>query len=97
MKTPSQSQLDSINPLSQLRRGNYNTPTFIIHGSEDEIIPLGQSIAFNDTMVERGLESGILIVEGAKHIHDLGVGEGSEMWNKGVGPGYDFLLKHLHV
>ena len=48
-------------------------------------------------MVERGLDSGILIVEGAKHIHDLSVGEGSEMWKKGVGPGYEFLLKHLHI
>lgn len=46
--------------------------------------------------MEKGLESGVLIVEGAKHIHDVGVGEGSEMWVKGVGPGYDFLLEHLN-
>lgn len=46
-------------------------------------------------MEEMGLDGGVLVVEGAKHIHDVGVGEGSEMWEKGVGPGYEFLLKHL--
>ncbi|KAL8770525.1 MAG: hypothetical protein Q9209_003781 [Squamulea sp. 1 TL-2023] len=94
-KPPTQSQLDSINPLTQVQRNNYHTPTFIIHGTKDEIIPYTQSIAFHKAMMEKGVASGILIVEGAKHIHDLGVDEGSQMWEEGVGPGYDFLLKHL--
>ncbi|KAL8777970.1 MAG: hypothetical protein Q9213_007622 [Squamulea squamosa] len=95
-KPPTQSQLDSINPLTQVQRNNYHTPTFIIHGTKDEIILYTQSIAFDQAMMENGVASGVLIVEGAKHIHDLGVGEESEMWEKGVGPGYEFLLKHLH-
>ncbi|KAL8998311.1 MAG: hypothetical protein Q9169_002625 [Polycauliona sp. 2 TL-2023] len=90
-----QHHLNAINPLHQLQTGNYNIPTFIVHGSDDEIIPHTQSIIFQRTMKEKGLESGVLIVEGAKHIHDVGIAEGNEMWEKGVGPGYDFLLKYL--
>ncbi|KAI4268683.1 MAG: hypothetical protein LQ337_007704 [Flavoplaca oasis] len=93
--TPNQTHLDAINPFYRLRHHNYHTPTFIIHGSEDEIMPPTHSISFHKSMEEMGLDGGVLVVEGAKHIHDVGVGEGSEMWEKGVGPGYEFLLKHL--
>ncbi|KAL8729519.1 MAG: hypothetical protein Q9166_004691 [cf. Caloplaca sp. 2 TL-2023] len=92
---PPQPHLDAINPIAQLRKGNYNVPTFIIHGSEDEILPCRTSVAFDKAMKERGVESGVLVVQGAKHIHDLGVGEGSEMWERGVGPGYGFLMRVL--
>ncbi|KAL8898519.1 MAG: hypothetical protein Q9192_002045 [Flavoplaca navasiana] len=93
--TPTQTHLNAINPFYQLRHRNYHTPTFIIHGSKDEIIPPTHSILFHKTMEEMGLDGGVLIVEGAKHIHDVGVGEGSEEWIKGVGPGYEFMLKYL--
>ncbi|KAL8699113.1 MAG: hypothetical protein Q9224_001556 [Gallowayella concinna] len=92
-----QSQIEAISPIAQLRKGSYNVPTFIVHGSEDEILPCNASVAFDKAMRERGIESGICVIEGAKHLHDLGVEEGSEMWMRGVGPGYEFLLKGLGI
>ncbi|KAL8803017.1 MAG: hypothetical protein Q9182_003443 [Xanthomendoza sp. 2 TL-2023] len=96
-KPVSQSQIESISPIAQLRKGNYNVPTFIVHGSEDEIVPCNMSVAFDEAMRERGMKSGVCVIEGAKHLHDLGVEAGSEMWVKGVRPGYEFLLEELGV
>ncbi|KAL8820375.1 MAG: hypothetical protein Q9223_001397 [Gallowayella weberi] len=96
-KPVTQSQIESVSPIAQLRKGNYNVPTFIVHGSEDEVLPCNMSVAFDKAMRERGMKSGVCVIEGAKHLHDLGVEEGSEMWAKGVRPGYDFLLRELGI
>lgn len=46
-------------------------------------------------MKDAGLKSRLVVVEGAKHIHDLTLKEGDEGWWEGVGIGYEFLLKEL--
>ncbi|CAL8574610.1 hypothetical protein XPA_000564 [Xanthoria parietina] len=56
---------------------NYHIPTFIV--------PVTQSLVFHQAMMDKEVESGFLVVEAAKHIHDVGVAEGSEMWVKGIG------------
>ncbi|KAI4234156.1 MAG: hypothetical protein LQ349_003972 [Xanthoria aureola] len=84
---PYQTHLNAINPLHQFRDNNYHSPTFVV--------PVIQSVVFHKAMMEKGLESGVLIIEAAKHIHDVGVPEGSEMWIRGIGPGYEFFLEHL--
>ncbi|KAL8721637.1 MAG: hypothetical protein Q9225_001726 [Loekoesia sp. 1 TL-2023] len=92
-----QTKIDAINPIAQVRNGKYQVPTFLIHGTDDEVVPYGMSVAFHEVLEERGIDSGVLLVDGAKHIHDLDCEPGSEMWDRGVDPGYDFLLKHLGV
>ena len=71
-------------------RGNYNTPTFLIHGTNDELIPWQQSKGTFDELVMRGIPSGIVLVEGAPHICDLSSEPESEGW-KAVVRGYEFL------
>ena len=70
-------------------------PTFLIHGTDDEIVPVHTAKRFRDVMQEKGVSGGMSIVEGASHIHDLGLAEGDEGWEEGVGVGYDFLLGEL--
>ena len=84
-----------MSPMSQLQLGTYTTPTFLIHGTEDEIVPYHTAVAFSKTMREMGVRGGLGVVEGARHIHDLKVAEGDEGWWDGAGVGYDFLLKEL--
>ncbi|KAL8898075.1 MAG: hypothetical protein Q9207_006891 [Kuettlingeria erythrocarpa] len=91
----SKEQLDSINPFAQLQLGKYHVPTFFIHGSEDEVVPCDMSVAFERALRARGVESGICVVQGKGHVCDLAVEVGTQAWQRGMGAGYEFLLKHL--
>lgn len=94
-RTPSRAEIEAISPIAQVRGGRYKVPTYSIHGEQDQIVPCEMSVAFDRALRENGVESGILVVKGARHIHDLNVEVGSEMWERGIGPGYDFLLSAL--
>ena len=36
---PSMEQIQSISPLAHIRAGSYKTPTFLIHGTRDDVVP----------------------------------------------------------
>ncbi|KAL8754939.1 MAG: hypothetical protein Q9184_004954 [Pyrenodesmia sp. 2 TL-2023] len=97
MPCVSKEQLAAINPLVQLQQGNYNVPTFFIHGSEDEVVPCEMSVAFERALRARGVASGICVVKGKGHVCDLGIEVGSQAWERGPGKGYEFLLEHLSL
>lgn len=85
----------SISPLSQLLNGTYTTPTFLIHGTEDEIVPYHTAVAFNEAMRGKGLKGGLGTLRGVRHIHDVGLGKGDKGWEEGVEVGYRFLFEEL--
>lgn len=89
----STSQIVEISPLAQTRAGKYHVPTFILHGTEDDVVPVSQSVEFEDALREQGVASGILVVEGKKHLYDLFLKPGTEEWERCVLPGYDFIAK----
>ena len=89
---PSPAQAASISPLAQIRQGAYDTPTFIIHGTGDQIAPFAGAESFVVELRERGIRHGFLPLEGLDHIHDLRLRPESEEWNTQVGPGYQFLF-----
>lgn len=88
---PSPARIASISPLARLLSGQYNTPTFIVHGTEDEVAPFGPAERFVTEMRARELPCGLLPLKGQKHIFDLGIEEGMEEWDELVAPGYRFL------
>lgn len=88
-------QVAAISPLAQVRNGTYKTPTFVVHGNKDEIVPYETAVRFVKEMREQGVECGFLTVEGAKHIHDLKLKPGTTSWEAEVAPGYEFLLRKL--
>nr|BAZ95871.1 polyketide synthase [Fusarium sp. NBRC100844] len=85
----------AFSPLNQVRRGNYHTPTYLIFGDEDEIAPFSKAVEFEQALIEKDVLCGFLPVTGAKHIFDLGLTPGSDGWEIGVGPGYDFLVRQI--
>lgn len=92
---PSEEKVTAADPMARVRNGEYATPTYLIHGDEDEIIPCRETMAFFDALQARGIESELLKVPGAKHLFDLQSKPGSREWEEGVGPGYEFLLRKL--
>ncbi|PYH92918.1 polyketide synthase [Aspergillus ellipticus CBS 707.79] len=97
LRPPSTAQVAAVSPVAQLRAGNYRTPTFLVIGEEDEIVPLTTAVKFSDARNKYGVAGGLLVVPGARHVHDLTVLPGTQEWEVGVGPGYEFLLRQLET
>ena len=91
---PTHEQIISISPQSQIVRGTYRTPTFLVHGTTDDLIPWTQSQKTHDALVEKGVEAGVAIVEGKKHLFDLYRDVDGKGW-EAVRRGYEFLFKQL--
>jgi acetyl esterase/lipase len=94
---PSPECVASISPLARLRAGQYAVPTFIAHGTEDEVAPFAAAERFVTEMREHGLRCGFLPLQGVHHVFDLGVEEGSQKWEDMVAPGYHFLFEVLNL
>ncbi|KAL9606215.1 MAG: hypothetical protein Q9179_000612 [Wetmoreana sp. 5 TL-2023] len=92
---PDPSRIAAISPLAHLRAGTYTTPTFLVHGENDEIAPFHAVRTFTQTLREKGVKGGLLAVPKVKHIHDLKLTPNTAGWEQGVGPGYAFLFKEL--
>lgn len=92
---PDAGRANAFSPLFQVREGNYRTPTYLIFGDQDEIAPFSKGVEFAQALEDQGVKGRFLPVHGARHIFDLGLAPGSEGWDAGVGPGYDFLLEEL--
>jgi acetyl esterase/lipase len=91
---PSLDKIVAVSPLAQIRRGNYQTPTFMIHGTADDLIPWMQSQGTYEAMVERNIAADLVLVEGAPHICDLSSDLNSEGWKAAV-RGYEFLSSYV--
>jgi acyl transferase domain-containing protein/acetyl esterase/lipase/acyl carrier protein len=68
---PSPAHIASISPLARLRAGQYAVPTFIIHGSEDEVAPFPAAERFVAEMRGRGLRCEFLSLQGRRHLFAL--------------------------
>lgn len=94
-RQPSWEDVSRICPAFHVKTGTYKTPTFIIHGDEDEIALYASAVQLHEEMKRQGVSTGFLSVKGGRHIHDLTVRPGSSKWDTEVGPGYEFLFNAL--
>ncbi len=94
---PSPERVASISPLARLCAGQYTVPTFIIHGTKDEVAPFVAAKRFATEMGRRGVFHGFLPLHGMPHLFDLRLREGSDKWEEMVAPGYQFLLEVLNL
>lgn len=86
----------SVSPVARARAGQYAAvPTFVAHGTEDEVAPFAAAARFVDAVRARAprVPCELLSLPGARHLFDLGLEEGSPEWDRVVAPGYDFLVK----
>lgn len=58
MPQPTAEQIVSISPFAQIVRDAYRTPTFLIHGTDDDLIPYQQTQRVHDALVQRGVPAG---------------------------------------
>lgn len=91
---PPREKVVAISPYAQIVRGNYNTPTYLIHGTKDDLIPWQQMQRTYDALVAKGVPAGLEIVDGAVHLFDLYRDRDGRYWQT-VLKGYDFLLRCL--
>ncbi|KAH8202697.1 hypothetical protein TruAng_003183 [Truncatella angustata] len=96
LRDPSQEEIQAVSPLAQIRRGVYRVPTFIIHGTKDDLIPWQQAVRTYESLQQQGVAAEIRILEGAVHLFDLYRSfESDERSRKAVHEGYEFLHRHV--
>jgi len=91
---PGLDEIVPVSPLAQIVRGSYQTPTFFIHGTNDELIPWQQSQGTYSALVDQGVTAGLALVKGASHICDLSSDPESEGWKAAL-RGYDFISSYV--
>ena len=57
---PSTEEIQRVSPYAQIKRGVYRTPTFIIHGTEDDLIPWEQSVRTIDALKAKGVRAEVI-------------------------------------
>lgn len=68
---PTHERIVAISPHAQVIKGTYRTPTFLVHGTDDDLVPVQQAKDMSESLAARGVESGIAIIGGASHLLDL--------------------------
>ena len=65
---------ESASPIDRINGSELNV--LLIHGDEDDIIPLEQSIRFRDKLLAQGKKAELVVLSGAKHgiKHSIGSG-----------------------
>lgn len=88
---PSLERIRAVSPRANIAAGTYSdVPTFLIHGTADDLIPWEQSQGTHQALVKRGVPTGLALIDGAPHICDLSSDPDSEGWKAAV-RGYDFI------
>ena len=81
-------------PRAHVREGTYTVPTFFIHGTADDLIPWQQSQGTYQTMVQKGIETELVLLENGPHICDTSSDPKSDGWKATV-KGYNFITSHV--
>ena len=96
MPVPTLEEIQAVSPLAQIRNGHYKTPTFIIHGTLDDLIPVEQAQRTSQELVTKGVEVQLRVVDKAVHLFDIYPGfEKDQAASRAVEDGYEFLRDHV--
>ncbi|KAJ5866964.1 CAZyme family CE10 [Penicillium rubens] len=96
LPVPTLKEIQAVSPLAQIRNGCYKTPTFIIHGTLDDLIPVEQAQRTSQELVTKGVEVELRIVDKAVHLFDIYPGfEKDHAAAQAVQDGYEFLRDHV--
>lgn len=92
---PGTEEVQVVSPYAQIKKGLYRTPTFVIHGTEDDLIPWSQSVRTVNALKENGVRAEVEIAQGKVHLFDLYRDkDGSSGWEI-VNRGYQFLAREV--
>ncbi|KAK1996798.1 beta-ketoacyl synthase domain-containing protein [Colletotrichum falcatum] len=91
---PDAARVAAVSALARVRAGDYSVPTFLIHGTADDLVPVEHTQRIRDMLMEKGVPSGLAVVDGAVHLFDLYPDTEGKHW-AAVQEGYEFLVRHL--
>lgn len=91
---PPLEEIRKCSPLAQVKSGNYTTPTFMVHGMADDLIPYQQSLRTVAEMKTRGIDAQLVLVPDAPHICDTSSDPKSTGW-QAVLKAYEWLAIQL--
>ena len=83
-----------ISPYAQVVQGNYMSPTHIVFGTDDDLIPWQQAQETVDAMHEAGIDAGFTLLEGEPHLFDLFRDPNGARWES-IQPAYRFLFERV--
>ncbi|KAJ5747634.1 uncharacterized protein N7511_009330 [Penicillium nucicola] len=93
---PTEEEIQAVSPHYQIHAGRYRTPTFLIHGTMDDLVPFAQTESTHDALVQNGIEAEIRVLKEALHLFDLYPSfHTSEEARNAVADGYEFLKRHV--
>lgn len=97
LEFPSHENILLVSPLAQIRSNRYKTPTFLIHGTLDDLIPVSQAERTFEALLESGVDAEFRCVD-AKHLFDIYPDEEqTEEMNQAVEDGFAFLRKYVNI
>ncbi|KAL8934872.1 MAG: hypothetical protein Q9211_005001 [Gyalolechia sp. 1 TL-2023] len=98
MPLPTQERIMAVSPLAQIRKGTYVTPTFLVHGTRDDLIPWEQTQRTYDSLIERGIHAEARIVKDGIHLFDISNSYRlDEQSARAVDEGYRFLQRFARL
>jgi len=96
MAQPSNNEIVQGSPYAQIVRGNYKSPTHIVFGTNDDLIPWQQAKRTTDALRAAGIESGLTLVKDQPHLFDMYGDPTGKKW-EAVLEGYAFLLNRIGI
>jgi acetyl esterase/lipase len=96
LSQPENDIIAKISPYAQILKGAYRTPTFLIHGKGDDLIPWQQTERFQQALTRTGVASEATILEDAIHLFDLYIDKDSNDW-RAIVEGYQFLFSFINI
>ncbi|KAL4961544.1 uncharacterized protein BDV14DRAFT_203730 [Aspergillus stella-maris] len=93
---PSREQIVQFSPLAHIVKGEIRSPTYLVHGTEDDLIPWEQSQRTYEALVSAGVDAGISVLQGQPHLFDLFSDGDGRKWEK-ILEAFEFVFRHLGV
>ncbi|KAL3458979.1 hypothetical protein BJX64DRAFT_291639 [Aspergillus heterothallicus] len=93
---PSASQIATFSPLAHIVAGEIRSPTYLVHGTEDDLIPWTQSQRTYEALVAAGVDAGISVLDGQPHLFDLFSDGDGRKWER-ILEAFEFVFGKLGV
>ncbi|ETS86538.1 hypothetical protein PFICI_00366 [Pestalotiopsis fici W106-1] len=94
LEQPPVEDIVKASPYAQIIRGNYRSPTHVIFGTGDDLIPWKQAQRTVDAMRESGIDCGLTLAPDQPHLFDMYRDSDGSRWGY-VMEGYNFLFSRI--
>ena len=96
LQQPPAEDIVQASPYAQIIRGNYKSPTHLVFGTNDDLIPWQQAQRTVKAMRDAGIESGLTLAPDQPHLFDMYRDPDGSRWSY-VMEGYRFLFQRIGI